>query len=214
MNFTLRVLCLLFVSSYGFAALLSSEPGSVKIESVMVAKSATAHIGGKDVALSLLGAGLRAKKVIFVDVKVYVAELFAAETSGFARSSEGALASLDGAKTVALRLHFLRDVEADKIQTSFREALTVNKVDLNSAPMKAFLKSVTDSGAATKGATLTLVLQKNADGSESVSYEDASGKVTETAGGTGFAKSLLSIWLGTPSDSGVEKLKSELLKTP
>jgi hypothetical protein len=193
------------------AELLKLQPNSAntKIESVPLAASATTDKGAK---LSFVGAGLRAKKVVFVNVKVYVAQLFAADAAKLKKSDAEILGSLDSAAPVALQMNFLREVEASKVQSSFKEALEANKVDMNKPEIKKFLDAVQTGGKAKEGKTLTLLAVKNPDATETVTYEDANGKATAVSGAAGFTRDVLSIWLGKPSDDGVARLKSDLLK--
>lgn len=198
-------------SSASSAQVLKLQPNpaaDAKVESVPLAASATTDKGAK---LAFVGAGLRAKKVVFVNVNVYVAEFFAAEPAKLKKSDAEILNSLLQAQPLALQMHFLREVDAGKVQSSFREALEANNVDLKKPEIQAFLNAVKNGGEAKKGKTLTLVGVKNADGSETVTYEDANLKAVPVNGTAGFMKDIFSIWFGTPSDDGVARLKKSLL---
>jgi hypothetical protein len=203
---------LLTLASYSQASLLKTEAGDKKIESITISKSGIVTIEGKDTTLTTLGAGLRTKKVLIANVKVYVAEIFSSEATKFVRTEAEALNSIDLSGTSAVKLNFLRSVDAEKVQVSFRDALKANNVNLTDAGVDAFLKAVSAGGEATEGKSLIIVTQKNADGTESAYYEDTTGKSTKVSGSKGLAKSILSIWLGTPSDDGVAKLKEQILK--
>ena len=52
---------------------------------------------------------------------------------------------------MAIQLHFLRDVDADNVQKSFKEALKANNVSLEDAAVKQFLDSVAKGGEAKDG---------------------------------------------------------------
>jgi len=56
-----------------------------------------------------------------------------------------------------------------------------------------------------------VLMQKHSDGSESLVYEDCSGKQSHIDGEKGFTQKIMSIWLGTPADAGVASLKSDIL---
>jgi len=209
MNFPTKfsfVLVAFFFSQSIFAQVLTEQKGSEQIHGVTLATTVTTN---ENTTLHLIGAGLRSKKVVFVNVKVYVAELFAADMAKFQKKE--ALKTAVDAAPLAIQLHFLRDVDAGKVQSSFKEALETNKVDLKKPEIQKFLDA-TKNGEAKEGKTLTILATKKTDGSESVTYEDSNLKATTVSGGPGFIQDIFSIWLGHPSDDGIAQLKTELLK--
>ena len=206
------LLSALLSSSLATASILKVESSDQKLENLLLAKSATLQMEGKSTPLVALGSGLRQKKVIFVHVKVYVAELFAAAGTNFVRTESEALNSLDQANTSAIRLTFLRSVDAEKVEGSFKEALSANKVDIKDPAIESFLKAVHASGEAHEGKSLLLAIQKNSDGSETLVFEDTNEKVEKINGTKGLGKNILSIWLGQSVDDGIAKLKESLLK--
>lgn len=214
MNRSLATLVMtsLFATS-AFAGLVTTTKASGKsVEGVSVAQEANVNLNNQAIPVSVIGAGLRTKKVLIAKVKVYVAELLSSDASKFVRADGKALASLEESRTIALRMTFLRDVEAEKVQTSFKEALATNQVNTNDAAVSQFLAAVSNGGEAKSGKSLVIVTQKNADGSESVSYEDTNGKVTTVAGTKGLSAKIMSIWLGKPSDDGVANLKAQIIQ--
>ncbi|QLY27104.1 chalcone isomerase family protein [Bdellovibrio sp. KM01] len=192
------------------AALLKTEAGNQKMEKIALSPSATTNVDGEDVKLTEVGAGLRAKKVVFVNVKVYVGELYVADLAKFKKAD--ALASLKDQKAVAIQLHFLRAVDGENVQKSFKEALTANAVSLDDASLKQFLDAVSKGGEAKEGKALTILGSRMKDGSEKISYETTAGTVTEIKGSSGLIEKVFSIWLGKPADDGVAELKKSLLK--
>lgn len=180
------------------------------MENVSLSSTASTNVEGEDVKLSHVGAGLRAKKVVFVNVKVYVGELFASDLTKFKKSD--ALNSVKDQKAIAIQLHFLRDVDAANVQKSFKEALTANAVSLDDASVKQFLDAVSKGGEAKEGKALTILGTRLKDGSEKVSYETTSGTSTEIKGSAGLIEKVFSIWLGKPADDGVADLKKSILK--
>ncbi|HEY8271624.1 MAG TPA: chalcone isomerase family protein, partial [Pseudobdellovibrionaceae bacterium] len=123
-----------------------------------------------------------------------------------------ALKSVSEAAPAMMQLHFLRDVEGEKVQTSFKEALEVNKVDLKKPELQKFLEAVRIGGEAKKGKSLSILGSKKSDGSEVITYENSNSKIIAISGGPGFIQDIFSIWLGQPSDDGIEKLKADILK--
>lgn len=192
------------------AALVTADKAGGTVEKVTLSKTATADIDGASQALQAVGAGLRAKKVVFVNVKVYVGELFVSSLENFKKAD--ALSSLKDQKAVAIQLHFLRDVDSENVQKSFKEALEANKVNTQDSSIQQFLDAVIKGGEAKSGKALTILGAKSADGGESVSYETTSGNISQIKGSEGFIQNIFSIWLGKPSDDGVAKLKKEILK--
>ncbi|AHI05817.1 hypothetical protein BDW_06555 [Bdellovibrio bacteriovorus W] len=206
----LSAFVLLGLSLNAQAALINADKAGGSLEKVTLSKSATADIEGTSQNLQAVGAGLRAKKVVFVNVKVYVGELFVSSLESFKKAD--ALSSVKDQKAIAIQLHFLRDVDSENVQKSFKEALETNKVNLQDSSVQQFLESVVKGGEAKSGKALTILGIKNSDGSESISYETTSGNVSQIKGSEGFVQNIFSIWLGKPSDDGVATLKKEILK--
>ncbi|MNL54178.1 hypothetical protein D3C87_1774870 [compost metagenome] len=103
-------------------------------------------------------------------------------------------------------------MDAETVLKSFRESFATNSINVEDPSIKQLLEAVKNGGAAEEKKTLTLLAVKNADGSESVTYESASGKATQIKGSTGFIKNVFALWLGKPSDDGVANLKKSILK--
>lgn len=170
----------------------------------------TAGVSKDGQKLQFVGAGLRSKKVLLMNVKVYVGEFFVADATKLNKTD--AVKSLASAAPAMIQMHFLRDVDAAKVQDSFKEALEANKIDLKKSEIQKFLEAVKTGGEAKKGKSLSIFAFKKGDGSEVVTYEDSNSKATTIVGGAGFLQDIFSIWLGKPSDAGVAKLKEDLLK--
>ena len=204
------VLTTLLLSMNASAALLTNEASSNKLEKVALSSAATYSLENENLKLSEVGAGLRAKKVVFVNIKVYVGELFVSDLSKF--NKENPLLSLKDQKAVAIQLHFLRSVDAENVQKSFKEALKANDVNLEDSSVKQFLDAVVKGGESKEGKSLTIVGAKLKDGSEQISYETTTGSTTDIKGTTGLVEKVFSIWLGKPADDGVAHLKKSILK--
>ena len=204
------IICLFSVNA--FAGFLNLEGSSETIEKISISKAASVNINGETLKLNSIGAGLRSKKVAFVNVRVYVAQFLGTSSETFKRTDSEALASIKDQKAVAMQLNFLRDVDGEKIQNSFKEALAINNISTDDASLKGLLESVSKSGEVKEGKTLTFVGVHNKDGSESIYFENAAGKVSSFQGPTGFIEKIYSMWLGKPTDEGVANLKKSLLK--
>lgn len=201
------------MTSTASAALLNTTKQSGKsIESVSISQEATVAIENQQIPVSIIGAGLRSKKVAIVNVKVYVAELLSSDSSKFIHDEKSALASLDQSRTIAYRLNFVRSVDAPTVQSSFAEAFKVNGVDVKETAVAQFLAAVAAGGDAVSGKSLTIVAQKNADKTEAIYYEDSNGKVSKVTGPEGLAKKIFVICLGKGADAGVDNLRTQIVK--
>lgn len=201
------------MTSTASAALLNTTKQSGKaIESVSISQDANVSIENQQIPVSIIGAGLRSKKVAIVNVKVYVAELMSSDASKFVRNDAEALNSLNQSRTIAYRLNFVRTVDAPTVQSSFAEAFKVNGVNVNETAIAQFLAAVKAGGDAISGKTLTVVAHKNADKTESIYYEDSNGKVTKVVGTEGTAKKIFVICLGKGADAGVDNLRNQIVK--
>lgn len=206
------LMVLMFAGSVSFAALLTTEGQGEKIEKMTLPTAAQVGIDGAVTKITSVGAGVRAKKVVFVNVRVYVGQLYVASPETFKKNEAEALGSLKDQKAVAIQLHFLRNVDAENVQKSFKEALKVNGVKEDDANVKEFLAAVAKGGEASEGKALSILGLRHADGSESISYETTSGQTTLIKGTAGFVEKVFAIWLGKPSDDGVAALKKAMLK--
>lgn len=196
------------------ASVLSKEGGSQTIEGIQVSKTAILDVNNQKIGMDLIGAGLRGKKVLFTQVKVYVAELFSSDASQFIRTKKDALTSLDKSRATAIRLTFLRSVDAETVQTSFRDALDANAIDTESKQMSTFLNAVNNGGEAVNGQSMIIATQKNADKTETVFYEDTQGHINTIQGPEGFAQEIMAIWLGQAADPGISELQNQILQRP
>ncbi len=216
-------LSLIFLAVSSWGALLSLEGTGPVVEKISLPASAQVKLGEKlaektgkktveeTVKLSSVGAGLRSKKVVFVNVRVYVAQLFVASPETFKKNDAEALASVKDQKAIAIQLHFLRNVDGENVEKSFREALKVNDIQ-DDASVSQFLEAVVKGGEAKEGKVLSILGVKSADGVETITYETTSGAVSEIKGSAGFIEKVFSIWLGKSSDDGVASLKKAMLK--
>jgi hypothetical protein len=211
----IKNLSLLAVAVFGFsaarAALLVSAPAESSLNGVRLARGGVLATSDGVIPLTEVGAALRSKKVVLLNFKVYIGELFVSDAATFSATAAGALSSLAGEKAVAIRLHFLRDVDAEKVVEGFKEALEANGVDLKSAALQSFFSAVVKGGEAKESKTLTIAGEKSG-ATEKIFYEDGQGALTSIEGPPGLIRSIFSIWFGKSADSGLESFKKELLK--
>ena len=194
------------------AALLSYEQGNLQIEGVNLNRTAAvtdANGVATNMKMDLLGAGLRSKTVLFVGVKVYVLQLFADNKPQFTRDAN-ALASLNPAQFVAVKINMLRTVDAPTLAVSFREAIQANGFAID-AELTTLLNLIEKSADGLSGKSISLLLKSTAAGTN-VYYEDTNGQLKSFSGTASIKSKILSIWLGKPADPGLAALKTSLLK--
>lgn len=208
------------LGSFANAEMLTLKPGPNSINGVNVSTSATATLKmdnktTSNFDLTTVGAGLRNKQVIF-NIPVYVAQMMMSDSARFVKSANGALPSIDNETSVAIRMSFLRDVDAQTVATSFQDSFDANKISARDPDVVQFMNVVNKNGDVKSGGTLTIFITKNADGSETLAYEnlkpgtDVQPAVIQV--GKDMAHKIMSIWLGNPADSGLADLKAALLK--
>jgi len=203
MKLTKLVLALALFSNLSFAGVLSVETSDKTIEGVKIARSATLATDKGDVKLDYLGAGLRTKKVLVANVKVYVTQVLADNAGKFVRTNDGALKSMEDMNVVAFTLSFLRDVDGPTVSKAFVDSFDANNVDSNNAGIAAFLKAVSVSGQAENGKTMSIIVRRLENNSVEITYEATNASVFN---------SITSIWLGESADKGLEVLKTSILK--
>lgn len=210
------ILSLILTSQVASADLLTLTPSTDKISNVTLSQSAIASANGADVTLTNVASGLRKKYLAIFGTSVYVAQILAAQPELYVKSTDGntSLESLATQTVVAVRLDFVYNVSADKVYNAFLDALKENAVDLTTPAIADFLSYVQNGGDAANGSSMTFLMVKNADGTETLTYEDPKMAVKSVTGGEGFSQQILSMWLGdiSSNDKGLKELKAELVK--
>ncbi len=197
------------------APLLSYEAGNLQLNGVVLNKTAAMNdANGAPTAMKmdLLGAGLRTKTVLIVEAKVYALQLFSDNKAAFSRDA-GALASLVASSNrVALKIDMLRTISSSQLATSLKEALQANKYAID-AELTNILGLFEKSAEPTQGKSISLLLVKDTKANKTNMYfQDTAGTTQSVVGSPELMTKILSIWLGTPADDGLTKLKASLLK--
>lgn len=197
------------------APLLSFEAGNQTNNGIVLNKTATINdASGNPTALKmdLLGAGLRSKTVLVVEAKVYVMQLFSDNKAAFSRDSNALTSLVQNSSRVALRMDMLRTLTASSLATAMKEALVANNYQID-AELTNILSLFEKSADATQGKSINLLLVKDPKNNKlNVYYEDTKGVLQSVVSSPDVMTKLLSIWLGTPADDGLAKLKASLLK--
>ena len=197
----------ILISQFTFASLLTNKEGTKNIGDSTAFLHTEFNQGNTKATLRLAGAGIRTKKIALFRLNVYLAEWFVNETKPWKKSID----HLDEISPVAMRMTFLRDVETEKMESAFRDAFKVNKIQTDDPTIKKFLSLVLEEGQIKKGSSMTLSGVVQSDKSEKLIYESGSGKISEIIGPAGFLKQIFSIWFGEVSEDTLLELKKLLI---
>ncbi len=212
----LKILVLVFCWGLAVPSLVEaktwdfSENGKV-LEEVKLLGSFKGSVEGSNLNLTAVGSALRVKKVLFVKAKVYVGELFFSEPEKFKRSKEEALGSIQNSESVALRLSFLRDVDAKSFRNAFIDGWKENGISEKDPWVTNFLQKISLLGELKKGTQLLLVAAKTKKG-EVIFVDNQQGYTLLLPSKSADRATLFSLWLGKASDSGIADFQKELIK--
>jgi hypothetical protein len=173
------------------AAALSLLPAAAEAKEVAgVAIPDTAQVGGKTLALN--GAGIRKR----VFIKVYVGALYLEARSG----DPEAIVAADAPK--AVRMHFLRGVEKEKVLGAFREGFEKNS-RATAAAAASKLEAVDKVLPPEVKVGQVLVVAYVPGAGSTVGLE---GGASATVEGKEFADALFRNWIGKePADEGLKE---------
>lgn len=212
----MKFFVLLFAVASPFMAraeLLNLTPGPHSLNTVNISSEGTATVSpNKSYSLKTVGAGLRTKQV-FGPTDIYVAQLLVSDASQF-QSPADPIAALGKQESLAMRLSFLLDVPSETVVEQFREAFAKNKIREDNPDIQRFIQVATNAGDARNKGSLTVFITKNADGSETLAYENIAkgkAKLDVHTYAAGLSAKIMAIWLGVPADAGLEALKSQIL---
>ena len=178
------------------SALVLSKDKAKTVAKVSVAKSATSNVN-MDCKYDYVGAALREKKIAIFNVDLYVATLYVSDKSKFVAKTAGseALDSLDGMNCVAINLTLTNDITDSQMENALNDALELNDHDVDEDQFAEFLEAIADSGKLKKGTNFQIITEKATD-KEFVSIQNNAGEIATVEGGKGFAKAVMSMWLG------------------
>ena len=199
---------LLAISTAAQGSILTLTPGPKNVEGVNAAAGGVVNIQGQAITLQPICTALRWKPVLVAKVNAYVGQILATDASKFVRNESQAISSLDQSNTIVFHYTMLRDVDSATLVKSFRDGLAANRIDQNSAHIKALITAVQGVGDIKDRQTMFAAVRKNAGGTETLFFENAKGAVSQIGGPAGFSKNMISIWLGTPADKGIAAFKA------
>ncbi len=202
---------LLTIAGAAHGSLLTLQPSAKQVEGVVAAAGGTVNLQGQAIALQPICAALRWKPILVAKVKAYVGQILATDASKFVRNEAQAIDSLNLSNTIVFHYTMLRNVDGSTLTKSFRDGLASNKIDMNLPHIKALVGAVQGGGDISNGGTMFAAIRKNADGTETLFYENQNGLVTEIQGPAGFSRDMIAIWLGIPADKGVASFKADCI---
>ncbi len=197
------------------AGILTTVDGETVLEKVLISKAGIASVDRREVQLTTVGAGIRWKKVGPAKPKVYVIELLADDASKFVADYEKIQESVNSMSTVAMKMTFLRDVEAANIAQSFQDALVSNEVDTSQPEYKTLYEALIAGSDFKKGTSFSVVVEKISEENDLVTYQIGEDEPVGITGKRGFFEGFMSIWLGnTTKDPGLDSAKKQLAGEP
>ncbi len=158
------------------------------------------------VPVTLVGFGLRKKKVVLVKVSVYVAAHYVGQPQDW--RSDDAAASLKRQSKRFLTLTFLRDVGGDKIKGAFADSLESNGLDPKRDDIAKVLTALTTDMK--EGSRMTFLGLTDPGKPQKLIVSGAQGPV-EISGAT-VVDDIWKMWFGKPADGGIEELQDQLAK--
>lgn len=162
----------------------------------------------KKYPLTKKGKGIRVKKIAFVSISVYEAQLFHSDKLVL-NANEPQLNQRD--MNLAIELTFLRSVDSEKIMNAYLDSLKANKVKTENPNIQQFLNIVKSSGEISEKEKITIIGLHLDEVNDVILYEDQKGRTNEIIG-KDLVKDIFSIWLGKTTDDQLEQLKKDLLK--
>lgn len=158
--------------------------------------------------LYLTGAGLREKPVLFFTPNVYIAAHYW-NLKGDKIDPSAPMSSIKKSSLRLIHLSMLRTLSAEKIMGSFRDALTLNGVDVEVPVWQKLFDGFT--AEATEGAQIDIIGRQVNEGEQEVRIEIPSAKFSTSIVGPSVADQMWLIWFGKTGDSGLEALKKALI---
>lgn len=202
---------LLVTSMQAQGSILTLQTGAKKIEGVPTATGGSVSLQGQAITLQPVCAALRWKPVLVAKVNAYVGQILSTDASKFIRNESQAIDSLNLSNTIVFHYTMLRDVDSATLTKSFRDGLVANKINMSQAHINALVAAVSGVGDIRKNQTMFAAVRKNADGTETLFFENPAGTVSEIQGPAGFSRDMIAIWLGTPADKGIADFKAHCI---
>lgn len=157
-------------------------------------------------SLCWTGSGIRKKKVVLAKFSVYRLDSYL-ECSAVPKEGDLKPALALAAKHWALKLTFLRDVDSEKVRSSFKEAMEANEIDLSpTSPASQMLERIkTD---LKEGNVIWVVGKKD---TKEEKLEIVLPSETLKSSSPTIASDFSKIWFGSTKESTMENLQQAIL---
>lgn len=194
------------MSIFSLAAVAIPTPVGTSIKEVGEGLQLPTEIKVSNDSLCWTGSGIRKKKVVVAKFSVYRLDSYL-ECSAVPKDGDLKPAIALAARQWALKLTFLRDVDSEKVRSSFKEALEANQIDLsNTSPVSQMLEKIkTD---LKEGNVVWLAGKK--DTKEEV-LEIVLPTETLRTSSASIASDFSKIWFGSTKESTMEDLQAAIL---
>ncbi len=216
----LSAAALALVSLSAQATLLTITPSGSALEGVQLGSQATVTNDLGTSQIAFVNAGVRVKKVAVINVKVYVTQFFADQPARFVKTPATAdlavdtssLKSIADLGTVALKLDFVRDLDAASIVDSFDDALKANGLtSATDTGLSEVLRAIEAGGDMYPRDSISIVGVNGAT-NDTLYIENNRGVARKITADNKLVEKMFSIWFGIPADSGLKTLKGALTK--
>lgn len=157
------------------------------------------------VPVFLTGAGVRRKKITFVDVDCYVIASYVGDQNSVDPGNP--MNTIAGQPVKALFLTMVRDISAQLIRSSFEDSLDANNVDLTKPGIKDLLSKISFDMPEGKSVSFLGIHER---GLEAVHVETTMGD-TFTSRDEALSWDFWSSWFGIPADNHMANLKKKLI---
>ena len=170
------------------------------------AKATFVQKSAPEVPLFLTGAGIYLKPVVFLQAPVIVAMSYTDLQGGI--NVQSPMESVKKARVKVMHMTALQMISSNEIQSLIEAALEKNGIDLSDPGVNEALNKIVFSGNSGDVAVMYGVSEL---GSETQSLLLEVGKEVVNARSPLIADTFWNMWFGVPLDSGIAKLKRQLL---
>ena len=146
-------------------------------------------VAGKELVLN--GVGIR--KATFLKIKVYYGGLYVSQ------KTTNSASFLTTAEPKQITLHFVRDVDAKDLKSTYKEAFEGSNKDTYKTMLATFEAFNANFSDVKKGEVMTFQFLNNGV------ILTSAGKASPKIGDAAFSKALLNMWFINPLDEGLSK---------
>ncbi len=160
-----------------------------------------------NIQLKAVAHALRTKKIAFLNFKVYVGEFLIPPDLAWTHKAQDFIST----NPAGIQMTLLRDVPANKMVEAFREGTEKNHIDPHTKPFQDFLTAVKKSGDIKKNEVFIIARKKDEKTDRVLVL--IPGRLKEIISGpVGWSDNILRLWVGKPTDSGLENFQKEIFK--